>query len=95
MNAMLLDAWEGFHVMEVCWRKYLFSFGKNNLINETPRLMALKILEEWQSGPFLRSIFMVAHHFYGGHFYGTISMVCSYLMHTRGKHPGLWRLDRF
>jgi hypothetical protein len=26
--------------------------------------MALKILEEWQSGPFLRAIFMVAHHFY-------------------------------
>jgi hypothetical protein len=26
---------------------------------------------------------MAAHHFYGGHIYGTISMVCSCLMHTR------------
>jgi hypothetical protein len=38
---------------------------------------------------------MVAHHFHVGHIYGTISMVCSCLMHTRGKHPGLWRLDMF
>jgi hypothetical protein len=35
MTAMLLDAWERFHVKEICWRKYLCSYGKNNLINET------------------------------------------------------------